>query len=372
MAKSKNRNKRPAQGGQPKASGQAQGGTAKNPQASGVPRSPSARAASTQTQSSKAEPVSASRVAERRKAREQERRRQRFLMIGGVVGVIALLAAVAIIINLLPAEAPIPEGAVERYQGIPIATTDQGYARLGSPQARVRVVEYSSFSCPTCLTFHQDGFDTLLERVRAGDITFTYVPMGQLGGVGGVEASRAAQCVNEQGMFWPYHDMLFHWQSLYANQAFSLNRLRTGVENLGLDVDQYNSCMNSERSAAVVDRAMEEGLAVPDFGGTPTFTINGVTFAWPFTDEQLNAAIDTAIVNAGGVPGSNSIITPTEEAEATDEPAATDETAATDEAVVTEEAALTDEPEEEAEETPTATSTEEAEATEEAAATEAS
>ncbi len=362
MAKSKNRNKRPSSGGQPKPSGQTQGGAAKNPQSSGVPRSPSERAVTPRSQSTVGEPISASRSAERRRAREQEKRRQRLLMIGAVVGVVALMAAIAIIINTLPAEAPIPEGAVERYQAIPASTNDQGYARLGSPQARVRVIEYASFSCPACLTFHEDGFDAILERVRAGDITYTFVPMGQFGNVGGVEAARAAVCVGDQDQFWPYHDMLFHWQSLYANQAFSLNRLRTGVENLGLNVDQYNACMNSERPGTIVDRAMAEGQAVPNFNGTPTFTINGVNLDWPFTDEQLNSAIDAAIANTGGVPGGN---TGTGDTTATEEPVVTDEAALTEEADETPEASATNAEADETEEAEPTEVEETAEATEE-------
>jgi protein-disulfide isomerase len=319
--------------------------------------------ASTSASTSTSTSTSTSRSVDRRKAREQERRRQRLFLIGGVVGVIALLAAIAIIINLAPAEAPIPEGAVERYQDIPTSTTDQGYPRLGDPQnTRVRVVEYASFSCPACLSFHEDGYDAVLERVRTGDITYTFVPMGQFGGVGGVEAARAAQCVNEQEQFWPYHDMLFSWQSLYANQAFTLNRLRTGVENLGLNVDQYNTCMNSTRPDTIIERGLAEGQAVPNFSGTPTFTINGVNLPWPFTDEQLNAAIDTAIADTGGVPGGGTTGTT-----ATEETVVTEEAIVTDKAAVTEEKVVTEEAEETTEATPTASSVE----TEEASETEA-
>jgi hypothetical protein len=162
--------------------------------------------------------------------------------------------------------------------------------------------------------------------------------------------------------------MLFSWQSLYANQAFTLNRLRTGVENLGLNVDQYNTCMGSDRPTQIVDRGLAEGQAVQGFNGTPAFTINGVNLAWPFTDEQLNAAIDAAITNTGGVPGgSTGETTATEEADATDEAVMTDE--ATDEAAITDEAVITDEADETMDVTPTEAETEEAAETTEAAAT---
>lgn len=365
MAKSKNRNKRSTSSGQPKrtqripstTSGTTQGGTAPQPQGSGVPRSPSARAAVPHSATTAADTASNSRSAERRRVREQERRRQRIITIGAVVGVIALLAAIALIINILPAEAPVPEGAVERYQDIPAANTEQGYARLGDAQASsVRVVEYASFACPACLTFHEDGYDAVLERVRAGDITYSFVPMGILGD-GDINASRAAYCTGEQGQFWPYHDMLFSWQSLYGNQAFTLNRLRTGVENLGLNVEAYNNCMNSDLPTTLLESGRSAGQASPGFSGTPSFTINGVNLPWPFTEEQLNAAIDNAIANTGGIPGSS-------ESSATQEPIVTDDVTLTDEATLTEE---TEEAEETAEVTVTdeleeAAETEEAEA----------
>jgi protein-disulfide isomerase len=282
-----------------------------------------------------------SRSEQRRREKEQQQRRQRMILIAGAIGVVAVLVLIGLIVNTLPADAPIPQGVVERYQGVPVSVTDQGYARLGDPQvARVRVNEYSSFSCPACMSFHEEVFFQLLDRVKAGEITFTFVPMGTFGGPGGVEAARAASCVAEQDprAFWAYHDTLFNWQSQFAAQAFTLNRLRTGVERLGLNVDQYNACMSSPRPQNVVDRAEAEGRTVPGFGGTPTLTVNGVEID-AFDLSAINAAIDAALVQAGGAPQTDTTpeITITEEI-------ATPEQSATEETVVTEEASATEEP----------------------------
>jgi protein-disulfide isomerase len=290
-----------------------------------------------------------SRMEQRRREKEQQQRRQRIIGIGAVVGVIALLAFVAILINTLPADAPILTGAVERYQGVPASVTEQGYVRLGDPQvARVRVAEYSSFSCPSCKQFHDSLYYDLIERVKANEITFTFIPMGNFGNPGGVDAAKAGLCVAEQDStaFWAYHDTLFSWQGLFANQAFTLNRLRTGVENLGLNVDQYNACMGSGRTDTVLTRAETEGRSVPGFTGTPTVTVNGVQVS-AFDAAAINTAIDTALAQLGGT-------TPPQT-----EPTATEESVATEEAVVTEEAAATED----------ASATEDAVATEDAAAT---
>lgn len=295
------------------------------------------------------------RSEQRRREKEQQQRRQRLILIAGVIGAIALLAAVAIIVNTLPADAPIPQGVVERYQDIPVSISDQGYPRLGDAQvARVRVSEYSSFSCPSCLSFHDDTYFELLERARAGEITFTYVPMGSFGNPGGVEAAQAAMCVAEQDprLFWAYHDTLFAWQSQFGRQAFTLNRLRTGVEGLGLNVGQYNACMDSDRPDRIIERAEAEGRNVAGFEGTPTLTVNGVdTNAFDLT--AINAAIDAALLTSGGAPQPETQTTPeltvtedvtpeviiTEESTATEESVATEEISETEEAQETEESA---------------------------------
>lgn len=281
------------------------------------------------------EQPTASRAAERRKERQQQQRRRQMLIIGGIIGVIAILVVISIIVNSLPTEAPIPAGVVERYSDVPTSFTDQGYPIMGNSQeAVVRVVEYASFSCPPCLAFHNAVFDTVVDRVKAGEITFTYVPMGRFGNAGGVEAAKAAMCVAEQRTFWAYHDTLFNWQSLYGTQAFTLNRLRTGVEGLGLNVDDYNACMGSGRPDAVLERADRDGRSTEGFDGTPMVTVNGVELPSPVTAESLNEAIDNALRQFGIARGE---ITPTEEVVATETVIETEEAAVTEEPVETEE-----------------------------------
>lgn len=295
-----------------------------------------------------------------RQKRQQERRRRQFTIVGGIIAVIAVLAAIAIVVNTLPADAPIPAGVVERYTDIPTDFTDQGYPRLGDVQnTRIRVTEYSSFSCPSCLVMHETLGETILKRVNAGDITFTYVPLGQYGGAGGEDAAIASLCVAEQDAFWSYHDVLFNWQSTFGRQAFTLNRLRAGVSALGLDVDAYNTCMSSGRANDVVRVAEAEAQALEGFIGTPHLMVNGVPVPLGVTPSEFDAIIDNILALGGAT---NQPTTPTEEPAATEEAVATEEISATEEVVVTEEAVATEE----------ISATEEAIATEEATATEES
>jgi len=132
----------------------------------------------------------------------------------------------------------------------------------------------------------------VLERVRSGQVLFTYVPL-QTGSVPNAQgAARAALCAGQQAQFWEMHDVLFDWQTRYGNTAFSQNRLLTGVEQLGLNGSAFTDCFNSAAISNTLAAALEEGVSV-----TPTLRVNGVTLE---ADQGLpsTAAIEQAIDDA--------------------------------------------------------------------------
>lgn len=295
---------------------------------------------------------SRSRTRERRAERQRQKRRQQqiTLLIAGVA--VVVIGVVLFIIVNQPAEAPIPEGVFERYEGIPQTTTDEGFAILGNPDAPVRVDEYSSFSCPACATFHEDSFDRIIELVRDGVISFRYVPL-TLGSIPNPEgAARAAICAGEQDAFYEYHDALFEWHLTYGNQAFTQNRINSGIENLGLSVDQFNSCMDSSRPGDVLSAA-ERVANQNQISSTPTITVNGNALESVATfDEAIQAAfaasgLPAVPLDPGEEPAVEATEEVTEEAEATEEADMTEEAAAP---TAEEEAEATAEDEESADE----------------------
>jgi protein-disulfide isomerase len=156
------------------------------------------------------------------------------------------------------------------------------------------LVEYSSFDCPHCQEFHETVVPTLIERVRAGDISFTYVPVWGTGGVSNGEgAAKAAVCASEQDAFWPFHDALFNWQIVYGNTAFAQNRLASGIESLGLDRAAWETCLRSDLPDRIVmsrDEAVED---VEGFSGTPMILVNGAPTGLDLAG--INTAIDQAL-----------------------------------------------------------------------------
>lgn len=281
-----------------------------------------------------------SRTVVRREEREKERRRQR-LITGAIVAValIAVAVFVFVIVNA-PAEAPIPEGALTRYEGLQQTRTTEGFPRLGSPDAPIQLAEFSSFDCPHCREFHAEAIDQLVERVRTGSVAVTYVPLYGTGSVSnGQGAAEAAVCAAEQNRFWSFHDGLFDWQGVYGNQAFTNNRINAAVDAFGLDRGAFNACTSSSRPDEVLNAAKAQQQRLLNFSGTPTFTINGVV---PLDSDQqsINTAagiitrLDAEIARLGSLPATQEA---TSEVEATTEAAVPTEVATEPAITVTDE-----------------------------------
>lgn len=237
----------------------------------------------------------AQRSRARREEREKQKRRNQQMTILAVVGGVAILIFILFVVSNQPAEAPIPENLGAAYSEIEQSFNEKGYPVLGNPDADVKVVEYSSFGCPGCAQFHEQVLPQVLERVRQGNVSFTYVPIITTGSGNVDGAARTALCAGEQGKFWEMHDILFSWHLQFANAAFSQNRILAGVEALGLDRDAFNACFNSQRILAVIEAAADEGIA-----STPTIQVNGSTVA--ATAAEVLAAIDNALLAVGSAP----------------------------------------------------------------------
>ena len=213
-----------------------------------------------------------SRTREARQRRQKQRRHNQRLLVLIAIVVVAVVAIAVVFVSSQPVEAFIPDSLSDRYEAIQRSYSPDGYPRLGDPDAPVTLEEYASFSCPGCEAFHSDSFDDLLERVRDGQVLFTYVPL-QTGSVPNAPgAARTALCAGQQGMFWEMHDVLFDWQTRYGNTAFSQNRLLAGVESLSLSGSAFTSCFNSGAISATLEAALNEDVA-----STPAIRVNGVT-----------------------------------------------------------------------------------------------
>lgn len=60
-------------------------------------------------------------------------------------------------------------------------------------------------------------------------------------------AAEASESAAEQGQFWPYYDLLFANQSGENKGAFSKDRLKGLAATLKLDLQTFDSCLDTDK-----------------------------------------------------------------------------------------------------------------------------
>lgn len=206
-----------------------------------------------------------------KKRRQQARRR--WMIIGGTVG--AVIIAVILYLLFGPVDAPIPENVDTAYAGLPQTESPEGYPQLGSPDAPVEVLEFSSFTCPACNQLHKTMISNMHDLVESGDVRIVYVPVNNIGGSGADETARAAYCAQEQGMFWEMHDVMFYWQERVNP---SERRLEKAAEEIGMDAGEFGDCIDSGETREAVERGMSE-FRSRGLSSTPVVFLNGEQLA---------------------------------------------------------------------------------------------
>ena len=146
----------------------------------------------------------------------------------------------------------------------------------GNQNAPVTVVEFSDFQCPFCSKFYKDTLSQLEDNyIDTGKVKFVYrdMPLDNLH-PNARQAHIAAECADEKGKFWEYHNMLFEkqveWQRLPTTDFKST--LSQYATDLVLQSASFESCMKSQE---IADEVNKDSLDATRYGatGTPTFFI---------------------------------------------------------------------------------------------------
>lgn len=102
-------------------------------------------------------------------------------------------------------------------------------------------------------------------------------------------AAEAAMAANAQGKFWPMHDLMFEHQ-----QALERSDLEKYAQQVGLDMNQFKSALDSGKYKSRVQKDAAEGAKV-GATGTPTFFINGNRLVGAQPVDAFKKAIDAEL-----------------------------------------------------------------------------
>jgi len=146
---------------------------------------------------------------------------------------------------------------------------------LGSTSAPLTILEIGDYQCEMCKLWFDKTRPLIIENyVNTGKANLVFLDMPFLGNDSG-PAAQATYCADDQGMYWDYHVKLYQYQQHVDDGWANTERLSAIAFGLGLDIDEFNECMSSNKYFSHVN--FNKKKSVTDFGAisTPTFIIIG-------------------------------------------------------------------------------------------------
>ncbi|GAA4713510.1 thioredoxin domain-containing protein [Sphingomonas lutea] len=202
-----------------------------------------------------------------------------------------------------------------------VIKTPEGGFLMGNPQAKVRLIEFGSMTCPHCAEFDETGVQPLIDKyVKTGQVSWefrNYVRDGF-----DLAASLVARCNGAKG-FFPMT------RALYADQSNWLNRIQgtpqpqlealqglppnrqflelakvAGFQQFaamrGVPEAKSAQCLSDENAVnQLVQMTSDVTGAYPGFSGTPSFVINGELLERTATWQDLEPKLKTALGERG-------------------------------------------------------------------------
>lgn len=170
---------------------------------------------------------------------------------------------------------------------------------LGSPKARVLIVEYSDTECPYCKMFHSTLLSIMQDYGKDGNVAWVYrhYPIAQLHSKAPREAE-ALECAGNIGgnsKFWEYTNKIY--EVTPSNDGLDQKELTNIATEVGLSSTTFNTCLDSGEFAprvnADIKNAEELGVTGTPYSviiDTKTSQYYPIDGAYPYS--QLKSAID--------------------------------------------------------------------------------
>jgi protein-disulfide isomerase len=197
-----------------------------------------------------------------------------------------------------------------------VVETPEGGFRMGNPDAKVKIVEYASFTCSHCRDFHKEAEANLKPTyVKTGQVSYEYRPF--MLNVYDFAVAQLAMCQGPDRFFtWANELFTNHeaWTEPFtklteaditplrslppAQQVKGLataGKLHEFAAPRGLPRAKFDACFANEGTMEALTKRQQAAIDTWQVQGTPTFLLNGKKIDGVTTWAQLQPKIAEAL-----------------------------------------------------------------------------
>ncbi len=172
----------------------------------------------------------------------------------------------------------------------------QSEKSIGSLDAPVTIIEYSSLGCSHCATFHRETFPKVKKNyIDTGKVRLIFrdFPLG----AAAMAASKIARCGGNK-RFFGYIDAFFRSQKQWLYSGNPLEGLERIARLGGMAPKDVSACLDSQQVQDVLIEGTRQGSLEHQISVTPTFIINGAKVQGALGYEDFKNILDKALAEA--------------------------------------------------------------------------
>lgn len=197
-----------------------------------------------------------------------------------------------------------------------VVATPEGGIRMGNPNAKVKLVEFASLTCPHCKDFHEAAAETIKNKyVASGDVSYEFRNFVLNGP--DYAATILARCQGPEpffgllnAFFTDQASWIEPFTKLTTEQSAALGalpqdkqmaalaeagQLDAYVRTRGIPRAKFDACLADQAAIKTVADLRTQATEKYKLTGTPGFVINEVTqegvFDWKTLEPKLIAAL---------------------------------------------------------------------------------
>ncbi|AOG02979.1 DsbA family protein [Bosea sp. RAC05] len=164
---------------------------------------------------------------------------------------------------------------------------------IGSPDAKVTIVEYASMTCTHCARFHKETMPHIKQLIAGGSsIRFVLreFPLDPLA-TAAFMLARAAGPERRDA----FVDLLFDQQSVWAFNGRPLETLPVIARQAGMSQEAFDAVLKDEVLYSSINKMREQASTEFKVNATPTFFINGRRRAGMMTVSEFDGVVSALL-----------------------------------------------------------------------------
>ncbi|MBI2613482.1 MAG: thioredoxin domain-containing protein [Candidatus Levybacteria bacterium] len=144
---------------------------------------------------------------------------------------------------------------------------------IGTPSAKVTLIEYGDFQCPACGAYYPFIKQLEAEFNNNLRVVYRFFPLTNIH-QNAMLAAQVSYAAGLQNKFWEMHDILYENQNSWS-ATNPKNIFIDYAKKLGLDLDKFKKDADADSTKEFMGKAANNAISI-GINSTPTFFVNGV------------------------------------------------------------------------------------------------